>query len=147
MSTAQLRYCRMLTLAVNATQYSGFNSLSVTKTMKSLCGSFVMQATGNIGDDIISKDNFPIQQFDTIVVTVDGIDIMSATAEVITIHYDAMQYTVSIVGREITGDVVDSRISATFTSTAATKLQAFFKSITFQKIICTFSVTCDLLIT
>jgi len=114
----------MLTLAVNGTHLTGFTHAQAGKTMTSLSGTYLFQATGTE-----KLDNFPVKPFDEIEVFADNIKLLTGFVEKLQVNYAKDTYTVIVSGRELTADIIDSRLSATFTKTNSVTLLDFINNV------------------
>jgi len=110
----------MLELQINGSIFGGFTSARVNKTMKSLCGEFEFTAGGDLTYSKLEELGLVITKDSIVEILADGIKIMTAYIEKQSISYSEDNYYISLSGREITCDIVDCRISASFTKTAIT---------------------------
>ena len=114
----------MLILVVNGRSFEGFIHATASKTMTSMCGQFSFQATGSE-----RRQDFPVKEFDNIEVFADDIKLLTGFVEKIDIAYSKEAYTVTVSGREKTADIIDSRLTATFSKTNSVKLLTFVNNV------------------
>ena len=94
----------MMTLEVNGRNFSGFTSLSATRSIDTMSGSFSVDATHR--DMLI----IPIRVQSLCRVLIDGQPIINGYIEKISPSYDTDSHPISISGRDKTGDVIDSTL-------------------------------------
>lgn len=95
-----------LLLEVNGIQYSNFKSASVSFSLDTIAGSFDFLAVATSGNLL------PIKLYDTCVVTVDGIKVLTGFIESVHASYDSRGHSISLSGRSKTADIVDSMINS-----------------------------------
>lgn len=110
----------MLELKINGSIFGGFTEARVNKSMKSLCGEFEFIAGGDLTYSKLKDLGLVITKNSIVEVLADGIKIMTAYIEKQYISYSDNSYSISLAGRDITCDIVDCRISTSFTKTATT---------------------------
>lgn len=93
-----------LVLVVNGQRYAGWNSVSVTRAMDAASGAF--------GVDLFEKwegqdQPWPIVPQDECAVLLDGEAVITGYVDKFTPSYDQGSHTISIQGRDKTGDLVD----------------------------------------
>ncbi len=93
-------------IEVNGTQYSGWISASAKIRLDSLSNEFNFNATSQDGKPL------PFKGGEKCVVFVDGEKILTGHIEIVTIDGDSKKHTISITGRDKTGDIADSKIGS-----------------------------------
>ncbi len=97
----------MITIEVNGNDYTGFTSASALRTLDTISGEF---------EFIITRDealNIPFKTGDECVVRVDGVKINTGFIERIGPSYDDKTDDISVSGRDLTQDVIDSSLDVT----------------------------------
>jgi prophage tail gpP-like protein len=112
----------MLSIKINNAVFEGFTEASVTKTMQALCGQFEFKAGGDLTYARLQELGLIITKASIVEILADGQKIMTGYIEQQDISYSNNTYSITIAGREITCDIVDCRVSATFTNTSNTSL-------------------------
>jgi prophage tail gpP-like protein len=91
-------------LEVNGTSYEGFTSVSATRSIETMSGSFDFNTTIN------NVSSFPIRVGDSCRVIVEGVPVVTGFVEVVNISYNANSHSITIQGRDRTADVIDSSL-------------------------------------
>lgn len=92
-------------IEVNGVRYTGWESVSVTKTIETLCGSFEFDGSFTKGKD------FPIKVNDECKIYVNDIAVINGFVEKAKVSIDASTHKLSISGRDRTCDLVDNTLS------------------------------------
>jgi prophage tail gpP-like protein len=87
-------------LRVNGKEYGGWKSARVTRSIESVCGSFSLSLSANPG--------WPIREDDECVVMLDEEVIITGYVDVPEASFSESEHSVSVSGRDRTGDIVDS---------------------------------------
>lgn len=93
-------------LVVNGVPFDNFTSISVSRSIENFCGTFSFDCTA--ADQIA----FPIRRGSHAVVMVNGERIVTGWVESISPSISATDHSVSISGRDVTCDLVDSTLAA-----------------------------------
>lgn len=97
----------MINIEVNGNDYRGFTSASALRTLDTMSGEF---------EFIITRDeslNIPFKSGDQCIVRVDGVRINTGFIERIGPSYDDETDDISVSGRDLTQDVIDSSFDVT----------------------------------
>lgn len=93
-----------LALRLNGVNYTDFINASVARSMETAASAFTFTSSAN-------PDNlFPIKNGDLIEVLADGQTISIGYVENVSINYDSGSHTISIKGRSLLADLVDSTV-------------------------------------
>ena len=110
-------------LEVNGTEYENFTAASAEIRLDALSNTFAFEA--------VSTDNTPLPfkggEFCRVIV--DGESVVTGYIEVVDVNYDSAGHTISISGRDKTGDLLDSNISALSDLRAPISLKAVIERI------------------
>ena len=98
-------------IEVNGTRYTGWESVTVTKSIETFCGNFSFIGTSTRGDD------FPIKVNETCKIFVNGISIINGFVDKINVTEDANTHRLSISGRDKTCDLSDNTLGGDITFT------------------------------
>jgi len=93
-------------IEVNGTEYKAWTEASATVRLDTLCNSFKFKATSKEGGAI------PFRAGERCSVKVDGERIITGNIEIVNVDGDDESHTISLSGRDKTGDVLDSKIGA-----------------------------------
>ena len=100
-----------ISLEINGVEYEGWESISITKSIDNLTSEFSLnssfQKINLEGEDIITN---PIKLQDKARVFIDGNLQSTGTIENLAIAYNNQSHTISVSGRDRTGDLIDSSI-------------------------------------
>lgn len=91
-------------LRVNGREYAGWKSARVTRGIESVSGSFELSVSDRWSGDAVS---WPIVEGDECTVMVGGEVVITGYVDRRTISYSASEHTLSVSGRDRTGDLVD----------------------------------------
>lgn len=92
-------------LEINGIRYENFVSISVRRSMESLCNNFSFVAT--IDD---SLNQYPLKVGDKCVIYVNDIKVITGYIFTLNISYSASTHTIAVSGRDITADILDSSL-------------------------------------
>lgn len=95
----------MITLEVNGNRYEGWTDISVFRSIETISGSFSFSATSSV------SNVFPIKAGAPCSVYVGNTQVIKGYVDTVDVSYDAEQHSISIRGRDITADLVDSTIA------------------------------------
>jgi prophage tail gpP-like protein len=95
-----------VSLIVNGTEYVGWESEKVTRTIESLSGSFEFAAAGKV----------PFSPDDPCQVMIDGTSVIKGYIDDVAPEYDGTRDVTHVRGRDTTGDLVDCSLPAVETS-------------------------------
>ncbi len=95
----------MITIEIKGTKFEGFESVSVSKNIETISGSFSLAATstGSIG-----KANFPIRAGDPCKIFIKEEIIINGFVDSVGVRYDDGSHGLDVQGRDRTADVIDS---------------------------------------
>jgi prophage tail gpP-like protein len=93
-------------IEVNGTEYTGWTKATATLRLDTLTNSFGFQAT--------AKDAIPLpfRGGEDCTVKVDGEKILTGSTEIVEVDGESNSHTISVTGRDRTGDIVDSKIGS-----------------------------------
>lgn len=94
----------MITIEINGIKYDGFESISVTKNIETISGSFSFAATSN------DVSVFPIKRSDPCKVFINNESVINGYVDTVNVSYDANSHSISISGRDRTEDIIDSTV-------------------------------------
>jgi len=92
-------------IEVNGIRYTGWESVSVTKTIETLCGSFEFDGSFTKGK------TFPVKVNDECKIYVNDTAVVNGYVETLKVSIDASTHRLSISGRDRTCDLVDNTLS------------------------------------
>jgi len=95
----------IITIEVDGIHYDGWKDVTVTKSIEDFCGSFSFTAT-----QVDMSKEFPIQRRKLCRIYINGVKVISGRVEKISPSHSAKDHIISISGRDLTCDIVDSRI-------------------------------------
>lgn len=91
-------------LKVDGMLYGGWTSITITRSMEQVAGSFELAVSERwAGQDVVR----PIRPGMTCSVLVDGAPVITGHVDDVSVDYDARSHTVTVSGRDATGDMVD----------------------------------------
>ncbi|MDQ7010358.1 MAG: hypothetical protein Q9M29_00920 [Mariprofundaceae bacterium] len=93
-------------LLVNGVDYGGWTGVRVTRSIEQLAGSFELAVTNRDGRGTA----LPIRDGDLCRLLIDGQQVIAGAVDDRTVSYDAGSHTISISGRDATGDLVDCSV-------------------------------------
>lgn len=93
-------------LEINGIQYSNFVSASCTIQLDALSNTFSFEAALPEGEPLPFKGGDPVK------VLVDDELVLTGNIEIIEVDYDADDHTITVSGRDKTGDLLDSTLNA-----------------------------------
>jgi len=94
----------MITIRLNGVDYREIISARVTTSVKTLCGAFSVTASAN-EDSVL-----PIKKGDRVQIMADLIPIVNGYVDSLTVSYDSGSHSITVTGRDVTQDVVDSTV-------------------------------------
>ena len=118
-------------IEVNGIRYTGWESVSVTKTIETLCGSFEFDGSFTKGK------TFPVKVNDECKIYVNDTAVITGYVDTLKVSIDASTHRLSISGRDRTCDLVDNTLSPAI---PLPKLPATVKQI-IEKILQFYSMT------
>ncbi|MCP1375397.1 phage baseplate assembly protein [Dyella lutea] len=93
-----------LLLAIDGQRYGGWTSLRISRGIEQVAGGFELSVTERF--DGLTKPR-PIRPGQKATVSIDGTTVITGWVDVVAPNYDAASHTLSISGRDATGDLVD----------------------------------------
>lgn len=95
----------MIELAVNGVRITGWESVEITKSMTSLCGTFSLSQSAT--RDGVKLEHLPVFPGDKVGIWRSGTLMLTGFVDDTSPAIDASSHTIGVSGREITGDLVD----------------------------------------
>ena len=95
----------MITIEIGGTKFEGFESVSVSKNIETISGSFSLSATS---DGSIGSAAFPIRAGDPCKIFIKDEPIINGFVDSVAVRYDAGSHGLDVQGRDRTADVIDS---------------------------------------
>jgi len=108
----------MMILTIDGIAYTQFTKLNVTQSMEEFAGVFSFTAIDVEGT--FNRDDYPIKMGALARVLIDDVPVLTGYVEIIDIEEDSKTHTVSISGRDLTCDLVDSSVAAELDFSAQT---------------------------
>ncbi len=93
-----------VTLTVNGKEYSGWKTVSITRSMESAAGTFDVSLTEKWSGQ---EESWPILPGSACVVSIDGETVISGYVDDFIPSFDARSHTIRVTGRDKTCDLVD----------------------------------------
>ncbi len=93
-----------ITLEVNGNLYQNFTSINVFRDIESFLGEFEFIASNT------KRQNFPFSKGQKAIIYIDGKKIITGYINTLSGKYSSEDHNISIRGRDITQDIVDSSI-------------------------------------
>lgn len=101
-------------LRVNGTVYTNFLSATVQLRLDTLCNIYAFTMVAEEGNPL------PFKKGDACEVQIDDDIVVTGNIEILSVDYSATSHTISITGRDKTGDIVDSSLQKLPAITAQT---------------------------
>lgn len=101
----------MIELAVNGVRISGWESVEITKSMTSLCGTFSLSQSAT--RDGVKLEHLPVFPGDRVEIWRNSVRMLTGFVDDTSPSIDASSHTIGVSGREITGDLVDCGLLST----------------------------------
>lgn len=98
----------MIELAVNGKRIAGWESVDISKSMTSLCGTFSMAQAAT--RDGVNLEYLPIFPGDKVEILRDGAKMLVGWVDDINPSIDSSSHSIGVSGREVTCDLVDCGI-------------------------------------
>jgi len=108
-------------LEVNGFQYKGFTDIEVSRSIENFAGKFKFSTTVKENSSLVVQNDLKVQ--DEVRVFIDSDLILTGYIEELNISYSVDSHSISVSGRDKTGDLIDSSIK-----------QAQYKQINFIKL-------------
>lgn len=96
-------------IEVDGVLYENLLEIRVRRDMTEFCGTFSMSAT-NENAKLTDLSNFPIKPTSKINIYIDEFPVMTGYVDTISVNLSEGEYTLSINGRDITQDILDSSL-------------------------------------
>lgn len=93
-----------VTLRVNGKEYSGWKTVSITRSMESAAGTFDLSFTEKWSGQ---TESWPILPGAACMVSINGMTVISGYVDDFMPSFDARTHTIRVTGRDKTGDLVD----------------------------------------
>jgi len=100
-------------LLVNGVEYSGWQSVRVTRSLEQVAGSFNLSVTDVWDAWSQSSGMASIKEGDLCQLQLDGETIINGTVDDRSVSYDKETHSIAISGRDATGDLVDCSVVPT----------------------------------
>ena len=94
----------MFRVDIGGVTYNTFKDISVYRSMTNASGSFVVTVSAE------NNEPFPIQVQSSVQIYINGIQIINGYVDSINVSYASDFHTLTIQGRDITSDVIDSTV-------------------------------------
>ena len=91
-------------LLVNGVLYSGWTSVSISRSIGTAAGAFNIECTENVGGEAI---HWPIRPNDECEVRVAGQVVIKGYIDKTTLDVSDSSHSIAVAGRDKTGDLVD----------------------------------------
>ena len=95
-------------LEVNGKRYKGWTNVKVSKSLENFAGQFSFSSTVKENASLVVQNDLKLQ--DEVAVYIDETKIMTGYIEDLNISYSATNHSISVAGRDKTGDLIDSSI-------------------------------------
>lgn len=95
---------RLVTIQVQGFEYGGWKSARVSRGIESVAGSFDLSVSDRWTD---TNGSWPIAEEDECKVLVGGVPVITGYVDKRSLSYGASEHTLSVSGRDKTGDLVD----------------------------------------
>jgi len=96
-----------LSIRVNRVDYKFFKSAEVIRSIENAASTFSFEATAKK----TSPDDFPIREWDKVEIFADGeVLLLTGYVEEYSINYSANNHTITVKGRSLTADLIDSAV-------------------------------------
>lgn len=105
-----------MTIKLNGIGYINWEQASVFRSMETVCGAFSFTSSAD------ENNLFPIKVGEAVEISVDGIQVINGFVEKLGIEYSAKSHAITVSGRDILGDLVDSTVGAIKEFTGAVSL-------------------------
>ncbi len=106
----------MMALVVDGVPYTNFTAMAVTQSIENFAGQFSFSAIDVNGK--FNAKSYPIKLGSLCKVTIDGVPVLTGYVEAVGVDTSDTTHSVTISGRDITCDLVDSTMPATFSPAA-----------------------------
>lgn len=103
-------------IEIDGKRYEGWTNMESSSGMDEIAGTFQFTATASM------QSSFPIKNGAGAKVFVNGTQTHAGNVETVVVAYTAIDHRISISGRDITGDIVDSKLSKSIEFTKNTTL-------------------------
>lgn len=113
----------MLSIRVNGENLENFQRAKVIRSIETLCGAFSFTSTAN------NNNLFPVRSGDFVECLADGIIILTGYVDDSPVEYDTQSHSISVVGRSILQDVVDSSVPTTKEFTGSISLISIIRTV------------------
>lgn len=97
-----------IVLAVNGVKYDGWLTASVSTSIEQFCSTFSFSTTVKENPQLVVQNNLKLQ--DEVTVFIDDVKKITGYIEKLNISYDSENHSITVQGRDRTGDLVDSSI-------------------------------------
>lgn len=114
----------MIQIEVNGNLFDGFESVTVKRTMNSLCGQYSVQAATQTQ----AFSDFPIKRGNQARIIVDSELWMTCFIEDFDVDYDKDRMTIKFAGRDLTADIVDSSVPPSISFNGPISLENIIQS-------------------
>lgn len=113
----------MISIEVNGKKYIGFKNCSVEIDMETACRVFNFTSTSE------GKLYSPIKVDDAVSIWIDKIKILTGYVDTVTPNWDEGSHDISITGRSITSDIIDSTVSGNIDFNGPISLKTIFSKV------------------
>jgi len=98
---------RRCTLTVNGTAYGGWKSINIGRSIQQVAGTFSLAVSDRFP---LQQISWPIREGDECTVEADGEVVITGNVDKRSPEFDAKAHTLSVEGRDKTGDLVDCSV-------------------------------------
>ncbi len=112
-----------ITIEVNGDQYENFLSASVNIRLDALTNTFAFTTTSQ------KKNPLPFLGGEPCKIFVDGEVVLTGFIEVVTVNYDTESHTIAVMGRDKTGDLLDSTLDKVQDITSTVTLKQLIEKV------------------
>lgn len=93
-----------IVLQVGGTEYGGWTAVSVSRSIETVAGAFDISCTENVGGEAV---RWPLRPQQACKILVDGQTVIDGYIDKVSIDISDSSHTISVSGRDKTGDLVD----------------------------------------
>lgn len=93
-------------LEVNGKRYEGFTDINVSRSIENLSGQFSFSTTVKENSELVIQNDLKVQ--DEVRVYIDDNLVLTGYIEQLNISYSGSDHSISVSGRDKTGDLIDS---------------------------------------
>jgi len=106
----------MMALVVDGVPYTNFTAMAVTQNIETFAGQFSFSAIDVNG--AFNAKSYPVKLGSLCKVTISGVPVLTGYVESVNVDTSNTTHSVTVAGRDVTCDLVDSTMPATFSPSA-----------------------------